>query len=136
MVSSVGQVLPELRRSVTQDMIGGYAVVSGDSNPVHVDSEFAAGSSFGRIVAHGMLTLAFVSDMLAQAFGRSWMESGRLKVRFRAPVYPGDDVTTFGQVTDVTIEDAGRRVRCTVGCRKLDGQEVVAGEASVIVQHG
>ena len=136
MVSSVGQILPELSRSVTQDMIGGYAAVSGDSNPVHVDPEFAVGSSFGRIVAQGMLTLAFVSDMLAQAFGRSWLESGRLKVRFRAPVYPGDDVTTFGQVTDVTDEDAGHRIRCTVGCRKLDGQEVVTGEASVVVQHG
>lgn len=136
MVSSVGQILPELSRSVTQDMIGGYAAVSGDSNPVHVDPEFAAGSSFGRIVAHGMLTLAFVSDMLAQAFGRSWLESGRLKVRFRAPVYPGDDVTTFGQVTGVTDEDAGHRIRCTVGCRKLDGQEVVTGEASVVVQYG
>jgi 3-hydroxybutyryl-CoA dehydratase len=117
-------------------MIAGYAAVSGDSNAVHVDPEFAAGSSFGRIVAHGMLTLAFVSDMLAQAFGRSWMENGRLKVRFRAPVYPGDDVTTFGQVTGVTDEDAGRRIRCMVGCRKLDGQEVVAGEASVVLQHG
>jgi len=136
MGNSVGQILPELSRSVTQGMIGGYAAVSGDSNPVHVDPEFAVGSSFGRIVAHGMLTLAFVSDMLAQAFGRNWLESGRLKVRFRAPVYPGDDVTTFGQVTGVTDEDAGQRIRCTVGCRKLDGQEVVTGEASVVVQHG
>ena len=136
MNSGVGQSLPELRKSVTQRMIGGYAAVSGDSNPVHVDPEFAAGSSFGRIVAHGMLTLVFVSDMLAQAFGRSWMESGKLKVRFRAPVYPGDDITTFGKVTGVTDEDAGQRIRCVVGCRKLDGQEVVTGEATVVVQYG
>ena len=81
-----GQALPELRKSVTQDQINGYARVSGDGNLIHLDPEFAAKSSFGRTVAHGMLVLAFLSEMLTQAFGRSWLDSGRLRVRFRAPV--------------------------------------------------
>ena len=128
-----GQALPELRKTVTQDRINRYARASGDGNLIHLDPEFAAESSFGRIVAHGMLVLAFVSEMMTQAFGRSWLESGRLKVRFRAPVYPGEDVVTFGQVTKLATDEGGRRVQCQVGCRKLEGQEVITGEASVTI---
>ena len=134
MVSSVGQILPELSRSVTQDMIGGYAAVSGDSNPVHVDPEFAVGSSFGRIVAQGMLTLAFVSDMLAQAFGRSWLESGRLKLRFRAPVFPGDTITAYGAVKAVREGEGAGEVVCSVGVRRQTGEDAITGEARVRVR--
>ena len=128
-----GQALPELRKSVTQDQINRYAQVSGDGNLIHLDPEFAAGGPLGRIVAHGMLVLAFLSEMLTHAFGRSWLENGRLKVRFRAPVYPGEDVVTFGRVTGVETEGGSRRIHCMVGCRKVKGQDVIAGEASVVV---
>lgn len=128
-----GQTLPEVRKTVTQDQVNQYALVSGDGNLIHLDQEFAAQGPFGRIVAHGMLVLAFLSEMLTQTFGSSWLESGRLKVRFRAPVYPGEDVIAFGRITKLTVEGQGRRVQCLVGCRKADEQEVISGEASLIV---
>ncbi len=128
-----GQDLPELRKLVTQDQVNRYAQVSGDGNLIHLDPEFAANSTFGQIVAHGMLVLAFPSEMLTQAFGRSWLENGRLKVRFRTPVYPGEEVVTFGRVTGVVAEEGGRRIQCSVGCRKAGGQDVITGEASVLV---
>ena len=131
-----GQALPEVRKTVNQDQVNNYARVSGDGNLIHLDPEFAARSPFGRIVVHGMLVLAFLSEMLTQAFGRSWLESGRLKVRFRAPVYPGDDVIAFGRITRVTVEGGSRHIQCQVGCRKADGQEVITGEASVVVPEG
>ena len=129
-----GASLPELVRSVTQDQINRYAGVSGDHNPVHLDAEFASHSTFGRIVVHGMLVLAFISEMLTKEFGRDWLDSGRLKVRFRAPVYPGDQVVTFGEVKGITNSEGGNRVNCTVGCRKVDGEDVITGEASLIVR--
>ena len=126
--------LPELVRSVTQDQINRYAKVSGDHNPVHLDAEFASQSAFGRIVVHGMLVLAFISEMLTKEFGKDWLDSGRLKVRFRAPVYPGDRVVTFGEVKDITNGEGGNRVNCTVGCRKVDGEDVITGEASLFIR--
>ncbi|MFH1142049.1 MAG: MaoC family dehydratase [Chloroflexota bacterium] len=131
-----GQALHEVRKTVTQDQINWYARVSGDGNLIHLDPEFAAQGPFGRIVAHGMLVLAFLSEMLTQAFGRSWLESGRLKVRFRAPVYPGEDVVAFGRITRLTVEGGNCHILCQVGCRKADGQEVITGEASVVVPEG
>ncbi len=126
-----GHGLPEIGKLVTQEQINRYAEASGDFNPIHLDAKFAAASSFGRIVAHGMLILAFLSEMLTTAFGRAWLESGRLKVRFRAPVYPGEEVTTFGRVTKVVSQSGSRRVECSVGCRNQKGEEVITGEASV-----
>jgi len=128
-----GQVLPELRKLVTQDQINRYAQVSGDGNPIHLDPQYAARSSFGRIVAHGMLVLAFLSEMLTQAFGRNWLGAGHLKVRFRAPVYPGEEVVTFGRITSVVTEENSHRIQCAVGCRKPNGQEAITGEASVVI---
>ena len=126
-----GLSLPEIRKPVTQEQINRYAKASGDFNPIHLDPEFAAASSFGRIVAHGMLVLAFLSEMLTIAFGHSWLESGRLKVRFRAPVYPGEEVTTFGRVTKLVSQDGNLQVECAVGCRNPEGEEVITGSVSV-----
>ena len=126
-----GQHLPEIRKAVTQEQINRYAKASKDFNPIHLNPEFAAASSFGQIVAHGMLVLAFLSEMLTKAFGPAWVESGRLKVRFRAPVYPGEEVTTFGQVTKLVSQDGRIRVECSVGCHNGKGQEVITGDASV-----
>ena len=127
-----GQNLPEIRKPVTQEQINRYAKASGDFNPIHLDPEFAAASSFGRTVAHGMLVLAFLSEMLTTAFGPAWLESGRLKVRFRAPVYPGEEVTTFGRVTKLASQDGNLQVECAVGCRNPRGEDVITGNASVI----
>ena len=125
------QTLPQIEKRVTQEQIKRYAHASGDFNPVHLDPEFATHSSFGRIVAHGMLVLAYISDMMGRSFGRHWPESGRLKVRFRAPVYPGDEVTTSGEVLKVSREDGLLRIDCSVRCCRQGGEEVINGEASV-----
>lgn len=133
MAWSAGQQLPSLEKLITLEQIARYAHASGDANPIHLDPAFAAQSSFGRIVAHGMLGLAFVSDMLTQAFGEAWLASGRLRVRFRSPAYPGDQVVAYGQVTKSVPEGSERVVHCTVGLRRSDGQEIITGDATVVL---
>ena len=125
----LGDALPSISKVVVQENINMYAEASGDPNPLHLDQEFAADTHFGRIVAHGMLVLAYVSEMMTQVFGLHWLEDGRLKVRFRAPVYPGDRVTTFGEVVGLTEENGHIRLECSVGCRNEDGEEVINGAA-------
>jgi len=126
-----GQELTSLGKEVTLEQIAAYARASGDVNPVHLDPDFAAKSTFGRIVAHGMLGYAFVSEIMTHAFGHAWLESGKLRVRFRAPAYPGDQLTTYGKVTKVTTEAGKTTVQCAIGCRKQDGQDIVTGDATV-----
>ena len=128
----VGGELPVVERTIDAEQIARYAEASGDRNPIHLDAEFASTSQFGGIVAHGMLTLAFVSESLCLAFGKDWLESGRLKVRLKAPAYPGDVVRSWGRVVK---EDAsgggGRTLECAVGLSNGKGEELITGVATV-----
>ena len=118
---------------MTQDGIERYAEASGDFNPIHVDHEFAANSQFGGTIAHGMMIAASISEMMTVAFRRDWLGAGRLKIRFRAPVYPGDQITAFGQVTRIRERNGTREVTCSVGVRKQNGEAAITGDATVMV---
>ncbi len=126
-----GTPLPSLSKKVTQTQIAAYAKASGDHNPLHLDEAFARTTTFGGTIAHGMLGLAFINQMLAQAFGEAWPASGRLKVRFKAPVYPGDEVSIEGAVARVQADGTGQQVECQVTLKNAKGEEVVTGTATV-----
>ena len=80
-------------RDLTQAMIDAYANASGDYNPIHIDEAFARSTPMGGTIAHGMLVLTLISEMMTAAFGAAWLTSGNLDVRFRAPARPGDRLT-------------------------------------------
>lgn len=129
-----GETLPAITRSISQETIQRYAEASGDFNPIHLDAGYAAATPFGGIIAHGMLVMAYVSEMLTAAFGRAWLESGRLRVRFRGPARPGDTLITAGRVQRVTVQEGGRRrVECQVECRNQIGEVLVSGDAQVLL---
>jgi 3-hydroxybutyryl-CoA dehydratase len=119
--------LPALQKTITQQKIIAYADAGGDHNPLHIAPAFAATTQFGGTIAHGMLILAYVSEMLTAAFGEAWPASGRLKVRFRGPARPGDIVTVTGAVTSA----GGGRTVCSIECVNGQGEILVSGEAEV-----
>jgi len=127
---------PIIQRTITAEQIARYAEASGDHNPLHLDPAFASQSQFGGVVAHGMLTLAFVSEMLTGAFGRHWLESGRLKARLKAPAYPGDEVRTWGEVVREDDHEGTRKVVCAVGLKDGNDRELIAGDAVVHLPSG
>ena len=129
----IGESLPSIHKTITQGQIQKYAEASGDFNPVHVNPTFAAASRFGGTIAHGMMVAAAISEAMTAAFGTHWMESGKLKIRFRAPVSPGDTISTFGEVKKVTAGESGTEVRCSVGVRRQTGEDAITGEANVKV---
>ena len=131
-----GDALPTVERLITQERIDKYAAASGDFNPIHVDAEFAAASQFGSTIAHGMLIAATVSEAMTLAFDIDWLERGRLKLRFRVPVFPGDTVTGYGRVESVRDGPEATELTCSVGVRKQDGQDAVTGEARVRIPLG
>ena len=124
--------LPVVARTVTQDQLNAYARVSGDRNPLHLDAQFAATTQFGGVIAHGMLTLAFISEMMATEFQKSWLESGALRVRFKGAAYVGDLVETSGRVEKEETRPGGNHLKCAVGISSRNGQELVSGTAMLL----
>ena len=126
-MSGPPHALPEVTHKVTQAQIAKYADASGDHNPLHLDPDFAATTPFGQPVAHGMLVLAFASELLTRSFGRAWLCGGRLRARFRSPVYAGDVVTARGTLTSHDSSSATYRVLV----QNQDGVDVITAEATV-----
>ena len=128
--------LPSINKTVTHSQIRLYATASGDHNPIHLDEEFASNSHLGQIVAHGMLTLAFLSEMLTVAYGRSWIESGNMKVKFRRPAFPGEQLRTWGKVESNEDQEHCRLIRCSIALLTCENsEEVIAGTATVRLPH-
>ena len=136
-----GDALPTIEKKITQAQIERYADAAGDHNPIHLDAEFAAGTDFGGstldgTIAHGMMILASISEMLTVAFTEDWLKNGRLKVRFRAPVYPGETITAYGSVKKVNEINGQNELNCGVGVRKSNGDIAISGEATVRITSG
>lgn len=126
-----GRVLSPVVRHITQEKINLYAEASGDLNPVHVDESFAAKTPLGGTIAHGMLSLAYVSEMMTSAFGRSWLSGGRLRAKFKESARPGDTLTTSGRIDCIDKKDDVLYANCNFECRNQKGELIVAGEAIV-----
>ncbi len=126
-----GESLPRVTKHVNQERINRYAEASGDFNPIHVDGNFAKKTPLGGTIAHGMLILAYASEMLTTAFGQSWLSSGRLSVRFREPARPGDVITVIGKIKTIEQEGNKTSVNCDVLSQNQRGETVIMGKASV-----
>lgn len=112
----LGSGLPVIVRHVDQATIDAYAAASGDFNPIHVDPDYARTGPFGRTIAHGLMTLAYASELLNQWTGGTFDDMGEMEVTFIGPVYAGDDVCVTGDVEEV-VERDGRpclRIRLVV----------------------
>ncbi|HEX8688016.1 MAG TPA: MaoC family dehydratase [Pyrinomonadaceae bacterium] len=129
MTLSVGDAA-EIRKTVTDEDVRAFAEVTGDRNPVHLDEEYAAGTRFGRRIAHGMLGASLISAVLANELpGRGTVYLSQT-LRFTAPVFPGDTVTARVAVKHVR-EDKPVVTLETV-CTNQRGERVVEGEAVVL----
>ncbi|MDT3672943.1 MAG: MaoC family dehydratase [Aromatoleum sp.] len=117
-------------RTVTDADILMFAGVSGDTNPVHLDDEFAKSTMFGARIAHGMLSASFISAI----FGTKLPGPGCIylaqSLKFKAPVKVGDTVVV--RVTIVELIPEKQRVLFDTVCT-VAGKPVLEGQAELLV---
>ena len=118
-------------RSVTDQLVRAFAEISGDFNPIHLDEDFASGTRFGRRIAHGMLSGAFISAVLGFEFRERKIVYLSQTMKFVAPVFIGDTVTATATVTHIR-EDKPIVTLETV-CTNQNAHTLVKGEAAVMV---
>ena len=117
-------------RIVTDADIQQFAEVSGDTNPVHLDDEFAASTRFKKRIAHGMLSGSYISTVVGTRLPGPGCLYVSQTLKFRAPVYIGDEVTATVTITELN-ERRGYVTLSTV-C-SVAGTDVIRGEAMVLV---
>jgi 3-hydroxybutyryl-CoA dehydratase len=118
-------------RQVTDELIRQFADLSGDYNPIHLDEEFAKTTRFGKRIAHGMLTGAFISAVLGYEFAERKIVYLSQTMKFVAPVFISDIVTVTATVTNIR-EDRGV-ITLSTDCSNQNGQTVLTGEAKVML---
>jgi len=116
----VGKTLSPVVKHITQEKINSYAEASGDFNPIHIDEAFAAQTTLGGTIAHGMLT-----------FGRNWNSTGKFSIRFKAPARPGDTITATGKIDSVEDKESVSSVNCSIECCNQKGETIIRGGAAV-----
>ena len=120
-----------ISREITDKLIRSFADLSGDHNPLHLDDDYAATTRFGRRIAHGMLSGAFISAVLGYEFKQRRIVYLSQTMRFTAPVFIGDNVTTTATVTKIR-EDKDIVTLETV-CTNQHGDKTLTGEAVVMI---
>ncbi len=121
-------------KTITEADIVLFAGVSGDTNAIHVNEEYAATTAFKGRIAHGFLSASVISAAVANRLpgpGAIYMDQ---RLKFLAPVRPGDTVHATVTVREV-IADRGRVVlhtTCSVkGAVVIDGEALVKVDSSV-----
>jgi 3-hydroxybutyryl-CoA dehydratase len=122
----------EFERTVTAEDVARFAEVTGDTNPLHHDPDYAAKSRFGQCTAHGMLSAGFISAALGTKLApHCCVVYLSQTLRFLRPVKIGETVRA---VADVKGIDAQKRiVTVNTDCFNQVGEPVVKGEAVVLL---
>ena len=119
-------------KTVSEDDIVAFARATGDEQPLHLDDAYAAKTRFKRRIAHGLMSAGRISAALgAKLAPQATVIYLNQSLRFLRPVFPGDTVTAKLEVTSIDIEK--RFVTCSTVCVNQDGQTVLTGEATVLL---
>lgn len=133
--TAIGQELsPLVKPPITQQQLRRYAGASGDYNPIHLDEEAARRVGLDGVIAHGMLSMAFLGQyisLLTASDPQALIAS--LKVRYTGMVRLGDTLTCLGTLKNIT-SDSGQTI-LTIECwaQNQRGEKVTAGEADIVV---
>jgi acyl dehydratase len=117
-------VIPE----VTRTQIVQFAGASGDYSPLHTDEPHARQAGYPCVMAHGMLAMGATERLLAEWVGRERLS--RYRVRFVAPVWPGDSLHAVATVLDVRENPQGSYVEFDVHTTNQHGGTILTGRAT------
>lgn len=115
---------------VTADMIRDFALLSGDTNPIHSDPAAAAVSRFGRVIAPGILTASFVSALIANRLPGPGTIYVSQTLQFRTPVFVNDRILVSVEVTEIDRARNRAWLATTVTCAE---RPVLTGLAEVLL---
>ena len=116
-------------KTVTEADIIMFSGISMDTNPAHLDEEYSKNTGFGGRIAHGMLSAAFISAVLANQLPGPGSIYLSQTLKFKGPVHPGDTVKATVTVKEINV--AKNRVTLDSIC-VVAGKVVIEGEAVVM----
>ena len=118
-------------KTITETDFVLFAGISGDFNPIHINSEYAKNTRFKQRIAHGLLTSSLLSQLLGVHLpgkGSVYMEQ---TIRFKFPVFIGDTITATATVQEFIEEK--RIIKLLTECHNQNDELVLTGSAVMMV---
>ena len=125
---SIGQSV-EKEFLVTEETGVAFAEVSQDKNPIHLDTEYAEKTRFGKKIAHGMLMGGYISSLIGMELPGEGTIYMKQELTFLRPVYYGDKIRV--EITVSELQTEKKRAVLSTNCYNQNGEQVVAGKALV-----
>ena len=130
----VGDIIPKLvKLPVSHLQLVRYAGASGDFNPLHTDPKIGELIGVGGIIAHGMLIMGFVGQLLSDYVGPTTLR--KFDVRFKGMTRIDDVITCTGTITEKYETDAEARIAGKVQATDQNGEMKVAGTFIAALPH-
>ena len=126
---SVGQS-ESLLKKITEKDIKTFSILTGDTNPVHVNDDFAKKTIFKKKIAHGFLSASLISTVIATKLPGPGSIYLSQTLKFLSPVFIDDEVVT--KITIKSIDLLKKRVILTTESFILE-KKIITGEALVLV---
>jgi 3-hydroxybutyryl-CoA dehydratase len=120
----------QISKTITETVINDFARATGDFNPIHLDQTYAEKTFFKGRVAHGALSVGYISSVLGNLLPGHGSIYLSQEVKFLAPVRIGDTVTAKVEVIDL-IPDKNR-VKFKTTCTNQNGKAVADGTAWIM----
>ncbi len=115
-------------KTLTDEDVSAFADISGDTNRLHLETEFAEESRFGTRIVHGTLVSGLISAALARLPGLTIYLSQDMT--FLAPAFIGDRLTATIEVVD-DLED--NKYILSTNVHNAEDKQLIKGEAVVLI---
>jgi len=120
------------KRIISEEDVILFAKATGDTNPLHLDEEYAKTTMFGGRIAHGMLAGGVISGVLGMHFPGAGTTYLSQTLKFKKPVRIGDTITIQIEVAEIIPKAKYCICILNTSCINQSGELVVEGQASVI----
>ena len=128
----VGFIIPPVQHPpISRTTLALYADASGDHNPIHIDIDLARAAGFDDVIAHGMLSAAYLGRLVTDWAGQDVLLS--FAVRFVGVTAVHDVLTCAGVVTGRSFQDGKECLSVALTCMNQQGELKVKGEAMVVL---
>ncbi len=119
---------PLVRGPLTREHLKAYASAALDFNPIHLEEEFAKEAGFPSVIVHGMLSMAFLGDLVLFNFPEDKYRLNRFRTRFRKVTFPGDVLTCEGKIKSITPEGV---ITVTILAKNQKNEVTSDGDAEI-----
>ena len=119
-----------ISKTITEKDVDSFAEISLDTNPIHLNEEYASKTIFKKRIAHGILTTGLISAVLGTKLPGEGAIYLSQDIKFLAPVYLNDTITATVKIIELNEEK--RKVTVSTICTNQEGKEVLSGKAILL----